>query len=219
MCLQSWNVKCQFFRLPAAPPKWKCWQVLAIMERHMSNFQASCSAPKMEVLTSACNHGTSYVKFSSLLQRPQNGSVDMCLQSWNVICQFFRLAVEPPKWKCWQVPPIMERHMSNFQACCSAPKMELLTCAYNHGTSNVNFSGFLQRPQNGSVDKCLQSWNVKCQFFRLPAAPPKWKCWQVLAIMDRHMSNFQACCSAPKMEVLTSACNHGTSYVNVSGLL
>ena len=30
------------------------------------------------------------------------------------------------------------------------------------------------------------------------------------------MSIFQACCSAPKMEVLTSAPNHGTSYVNFS---
>ena len=55
---------------------------------------------KTEVLTSACNHGTSYVDFSDLLQRPENGSVGKCLQSWNVICQFFRLAVAPPKRKC-----------------------------------------------------------------------------------------------------------------------
>ena len=113
----------------------------------------------------------------------------------------------------------MQRHMSIFQACCSAPKTEVLTSACNHATSYVNFSGLLWRPQNGSVDKRLQSCNVICQFFRLAVAPPKRKCWQVLAIMERHMSIFQACCKDPKTEALTSACNHGMSYVDFSGLL
>ena len=65
--------------------------------------------------------------------------------------------------------------------------------------------------------------------FRSAVAPPKRKCWQTLAW--KHWKTLScstystasptvvhACCSAPKIEVLTSACKHRTSYVNISGL-
>ena len=55
-----------------------------------------------------------------------------------------------------------------------------------HGTSYVNVSGSLWRPQKR---KCPQSGNMSI--------------YRLIAHMEHHMSMFQADRNAPKMEVLT----------------